>query len=127
MKINLIIYCICIVLTAIIFYKWGYNSGSILSKDYTVTEDRHSAVFALTPELFTGYKDGDYIVCHPDMGNGKSLTLLFTFNHKEYDFQKKKTFKYPQMMLFNYILSEEEIEQLAGVKMEISAGKVMEN
>ena len=92
-----------------------------------VTEDRHSAVFALTPELFTGYKDGDYIVCHPDMGNGKSLTLLFTFNHKEYDFQKKKTFKYPQMMLFNYILSEEEIKQLAGVKMEINAGKVMGN
>jgi len=79
-------------------------------------EDKHIIEIVLTPELFTDYKSGDYVVSHLSVGKKKKMTLLFVFNHEEYCFQENKTFKYPKMMLFNYVLSDEEVKQLAGKK-----------
>jgi hypothetical protein len=78
MNADLIIYCICIILAGWVFWGLGYNAGKNSQPIIATAEKQecvHSAVSALTPEIFSGYKDGDYIVCYPDMGNGHRMTL----------------------------------------------------
>ena len=104
------------------FYHLGFKNGKNTLPIIATAEKQeiiNSYEMTLSPEMFTGFKDGDWVVCNPNFGNGK-MTLLFTFNGRA--IKADHIVQYPRMMLFNYALTQEEIDLIAGVKLKTTSG-----
>lgn len=99
-----------------------FNNKTIITKN--INEDMLFSLEFPSSYINCLNTEKDYIVCYPDFGEHK-MTLLFIMTGEE--FKNDKFYTCPKMLLYNYVLSDEEIKKITEVKLEPFIGYEKDN